>query len=98
MNILEGLKRLYIVFSVLLVVGVAGTAWADAGRSYLAGGIAALGAAFALWVAWLVLRLGYQRVSAIADTDKATVTGSKFSPLRSCSICGPGNPRAWAEN
>ncbi len=56
MNILEGLKRLYIVFSVLLVVGVAGTAWADAGRSYLAGGIAALGAAFALWVAWLVLR------------------------------------------
>ena len=56
MNILEGLKRLYIVFSVLLVVVIAGAAWADAGRSYLTGGLAGLGAAFVLVLVWLVLR------------------------------------------
>ena len=56
MNILEGLKRLYIVFSVLLVVAIAGAAWADAGRSYLTGSLAGLGAAFVLVLVWMVLR------------------------------------------
>lgn len=56
MNILEGLKRLYVVFSVLLVVVIACAAWVDAGRSYLTGSLAGLGAAFVLVLVWLVLR------------------------------------------
>ena len=30
--------------------------------------------------------------------NKVTVTGSKISPLPSCTICETGNPRTWAEN
>ncbi|MFG5779200.1 hypothetical protein ACFIQF_19240 [Comamonas sp. J-3] len=32
MNIIKGLKRLYIVLSLLIVVGVTGTVWADSAR------------------------------------------------------------------
>lgn len=32
MNILEGLKRLYIIFSVLALVGIGGSVWVDSDR------------------------------------------------------------------
>lgn len=56
MNFLEGLKRLYIVISALLVVCVAGTVWADSGGSYVSGGFGGFVAAFVLWVVWRILR------------------------------------------
>ena len=50
------MKRIYIVFASLIVIAVAGTGWAEAGRNYATGAGFGLGTAFVLWIGWIVLR------------------------------------------